>query len=84
MLVMNVIAEILKKEGVSTLFCFPTAPIIEAAAAVGDDPVEALLEERDRLRGSDPVEPGRECVDGRPAGCQAEGAERDQQDRGQR
>ncbi len=32
MLVMNVIAEILKKEGVSTLFCFPTTPIIEAAA----------------------------------------------------
>src|SRR6516165_12688540 len=29
MLVMNVIAEILKKEGVSTLFCFPTTPIIE-------------------------------------------------------
>ena len=39
MLVMNVIAEILKKEGVSTLFCFPTTPIIEAAAAVGIKPV---------------------------------------------
>jgi len=36
---MNVIAEILKKEGVSTLFCFPTTPIIEAAAAVGIKPV---------------------------------------------
>jgi len=39
MLVMNVIAEILKKEGVSTLFCFPTTPIIEAAAGVGIKPV---------------------------------------------
>jgi len=39
MLVMNVIAEILKREGVSTLFCFPTTPIIEAAAAVGIKPV---------------------------------------------
>ena len=39
MLVMNVIAEILKREGVSTLFCFPTTPIIEAAAAAGIKPV---------------------------------------------
>src|ERR1700724_1168098 len=39
MLVMNVIAEILKKEGISSLFCFPTTPIIEAAAAVGIKPV---------------------------------------------
>src|SRR5262249_16101985 len=39
MLVMNLIAQILKKEGVSTLFCFPTTPIIEAAAAVGIKPV---------------------------------------------
>jgi thiamine pyrophosphate-dependent acetolactate synthase large subunit-like protein len=39
LLVMNVIAEILKKEGVSNLFCFPTTPIIEAAAAVGIKPV---------------------------------------------
>ena len=39
MLVMNVIAEILKKEGVSNLFCFPTTPIIEAAAVVGIKPV---------------------------------------------
>src|SRR5499425_1216695 len=39
MLVMNVIAEILKREGISTLFCFPTTPIIEAAAAVGIKPV---------------------------------------------
>ncbi|MGH7031497.1 MAG: thiamine pyrophosphate-binding protein, partial [Stellaceae bacterium] len=39
MQVMNVIAEILKREGISTLFCFPTTPIIEAAAAVGIRPV---------------------------------------------
>src|SRR5258707_6475148 len=39
MLVMNVIADILKREGISTLFCFPTTPIIEAAAAVGIKPV---------------------------------------------
>src|SRR5487761_257023 len=39
MQVMNVIAEILKREGVSTLFCFPTTPIIEAAAAIGIRPV---------------------------------------------
>ena len=39
MQVMNVIADILKREGISTLFCFPTTPIIEAAAAVGIKPV---------------------------------------------
>ncbi len=39
MQVMNVIAEILKREGVSTLFCFPTTPIIEAAVAAGITPV---------------------------------------------
>ena len=39
MQVMQVIAEILKREGISTLFCFPTTPIIEAAAAVGIKPV---------------------------------------------
>src|SRR5579862_5400845 len=39
MQVMQVIAEMLKREGISTLFCFPTTPIIEAAAAVGIRPV---------------------------------------------
>src|ERR1700752_1728102 len=39
MQVMQVIAEILKREGVSTLFCFPTTPIIEAAAAAGIRPM---------------------------------------------
>jgi acetolactate synthase I/II/III large subunit len=39
MLVMDAIAEILKREGISTLFCFPTTPIIEAAVAAGIRPV---------------------------------------------
>src|SRR5690349_18935093 len=39
MLVMDMIAEILKREGISTLFCFPTTPIIEAAAAAGIRPI---------------------------------------------
>ncbi len=39
MLVMHAIAEILKREGISTLFCYPTTPIIEAAAAAGIRPV---------------------------------------------
>jgi thiamine pyrophosphate-dependent acetolactate synthase large subunit-like protein len=39
MLVMDVIADYLKKEGVSTLFCYPTTNMIEAAAAAGIRPV---------------------------------------------
>jgi acetolactate synthase I/II/III large subunit len=39
MLVMDAITEILKREGISTMFCFPTTPIIEAAAAGGMRPV---------------------------------------------
>ena len=39
MLVMDAIAEILKREGISTLFCFPTTPIIEAAVAAGLKPI---------------------------------------------
>jgi thiamine pyrophosphate-dependent acetolactate synthase large subunit-like protein len=39
MLVMDAIAQILKREGISTLFCFPTTPIIEAAAAAGLRPI---------------------------------------------
>ncbi len=39
MQVMDAITEILKREGVSTLFCFPTTPIIEAAANAGVRPV---------------------------------------------
>jgi thiamine pyrophosphate-dependent acetolactate synthase large subunit-like protein len=36
---MDAITEILKREGISTLFCFPTTPIIEAAVAGGIRPV---------------------------------------------
>jgi acetolactate synthase I/II/III large subunit len=39
MQVMDAITEILKREGISTLFCFPTTPIIEAAVAGGIRPV---------------------------------------------
>ena len=39
MLVMDAIAQILKREGISTLFCFPTTPIIEAAVAAGMRPI---------------------------------------------
>src|SRR6476646_782120 len=39
MLVMDAITEILKREGISTLFSFPTTPIIEAAVAGGIRPV---------------------------------------------
>src|SRR6202048_3874731 len=39
MLVMDAIPEILKREGISTLFSFPTTPIIEAAVAGGMRPV---------------------------------------------
>lgn len=39
MRVVDVIAEILKREGVESLSCFPTAPMIEAAAAAGIRPI---------------------------------------------
>lgn len=39
MLVMDAMAGMLKQEGVETLFCFPTTPIIEAAVAAGIRPV---------------------------------------------
>jgi acetolactate synthase-1/2/3 large subunit len=39
MQVMDAITEVLKREGISTLFCFPTTPIIEAAVAGGLRPV---------------------------------------------
>jgi len=39
MRVVDAIAEILKREGVEFLSCFPTAPMIEAAAAAGIRPV---------------------------------------------
>jgi acetolactate synthase-1/2/3 large subunit len=39
MLVMDAIAQILKREGIATLFCFPTTPLIEAAVAAGLRPI---------------------------------------------
>jgi acetolactate synthase-1/2/3 large subunit len=39
MKVMDAITEILKREDISTMFCFPTTPIIESAAAAGIRPV---------------------------------------------
>src|SRR5580698_2890386 len=39
MQVMDAISEILKREGIDTLYCFPTTPIIEAAVAAGIRPV---------------------------------------------
>lgn len=39
MLVMDVIADILRKEGAKNLFCYPTTPVIEAAAAAGIRPI---------------------------------------------
>jgi acetolactate synthase-1/2/3 large subunit len=35
----DVIAEILKREGVEYLSCFPTTPVIESAAAAGIRPI---------------------------------------------
>ena len=35
MLVMDCMADILRREGIDTMFCFPTTPIIEAAVAAG-------------------------------------------------
>jgi thiamine pyrophosphate-dependent acetolactate synthase large subunit-like protein len=39
MKVMDAMSEILKREGITTMFCFPTTPIIEAAVAAGIRPV---------------------------------------------
>lgn len=39
MLVMDAMAQILRKEGINTMFCFPTTPIIEAAVGAGLRPV---------------------------------------------
>ncbi|MDP3134990.1 MAG: thiamine pyrophosphate-requiring protein [Burkholderiaceae bacterium] len=39
MRVIDAIADILKQEGVSKLFCYPTTPVIEACAAVGIRPI---------------------------------------------
>lgn len=39
MRLMDVIVEMLKREGIDTLFCYPTTPVIEAAAAAGIRPI---------------------------------------------
>ena len=39
MQLIDAIAETLKREGVSKLFCYPTNPLIESAAARGITPV---------------------------------------------
>jgi len=39
MRLMDVMVDMIKQEGVSTLFCYPTTPIIEAADEAGIRPV---------------------------------------------
>ena len=39
MLVMDAMAQILRREGIDTMFCFPTTPIIEAAVGAGLRPI---------------------------------------------
>ncbi|WP_038211017.1 thiamine pyrophosphate-requiring protein [Xenophilus azovorans] len=39
MQVIEAVADILKKEGIETLFCYPTTPVIEACAAAGIRPI---------------------------------------------
>jgi acetolactate synthase-1/2/3 large subunit len=39
MLVLDAIAEILKREGITKLFCYPTTPLIEAAVRAGLTPI---------------------------------------------
>jgi len=62
MLVMDAIAHILKREGISTLFCFPTTPIIEAAVAAGLRPIIC----RQERVGVDMASGFARTVDGRP------------------
>ena len=64
MQVMDAITEILKREGISTLFCFPTTPIIEAAAAAGIRPV-ICRQERVGVHMADGCS---RIMNGRPAG----------------
>jgi thiamine pyrophosphate-dependent acetolactate synthase large subunit-like protein len=61
---MDAITEILKREGISTLFCFPTTPIIEAAAAAGIRPV-ICRQERVGVHMADGCS---RVMNGRPAG----------------
>jgi acetolactate synthase-1/2/3 large subunit len=60
--VMDVIVDMLKAEGVSNLFCYPTTPVIEAAAAVG---IRPLLCRQERV-GVDMANGYARVSDGRP------------------
>ena len=59
----DVIAEILKREGIGVLSCFPTTPVIEAAAAAGIRPIicrqervgVGIADGYSRLTNGDPV-----------------------------
>src|SRR3954469_4352270 len=64
MKVMDAITEILKREGISTMFCFPTTPIIESAAAAGVRPV-ICRQERVGVHMADGCA---RVVNGKPAG----------------
>jgi len=64
MQVMDAITEILKREGIKTLFCFPTTPIIEAAVAGGLRPV-ICRQERVGVHMADGCA---RVMNGRPAG----------------
>ena len=64
MKVMDAITEILKREGISTMFCFPTTPIIESAAAAGIRPV-ICRQERVGVHMADGCT---RVVNGKPAG----------------
>ena len=58
------VVEILKREGVTTLFCFPTTPIIEAAVAVGIRPIIC----RQERVGVDMADGFARVTNGRPPG----------------
>jgi thiamine pyrophosphate-dependent acetolactate synthase large subunit-like protein len=64
MKVMDAITEILRREGISTMFCFPTTPIIESAAALGIRPV-ICRQERVGVHMADGCT---RVVNGKPAG----------------
>src|SRR5664279_4260082 len=58
------IAEILKREGVSTLFCFPTTSLIENAVAAGIRPIIC----RQERVGVDMADGYARVTDGKPPG----------------